>query len=307
MKKIRAMLPNFLIVGAEKSGTTWLYDRLHRHPDVFMPEVKEIHFFNHLNSNRTPRRNYEKHDFEWYRDHFRRWNGEAAVGEATPMYLCDERAPARIQNHLPEVKLVACLRHPTDRAYSHYWMARGKNHTERSFRQVVSQKILKFIERGRYGRQLERYLDRFGRSQLRILIHEEVFADPVRHLNELCTFLGVEDTFCHNQDWITEVVNRSSTVRVPLLHRAIGTAAKWMRDHDGFRQALDALKKTGLTNRIKEANKEPRDYSGMPDDLRRELDDCYASTVRKVEEILGRRIHVWREQSTAAIPESVSR
>lgn len=301
------MKPNFLIIGAEKAGTTWLYDRLRRHPDIFMPGVKEIHYFNELNSNHQPRRNYEKHDLEWYTDHFRQRENETAVGESTPMYLCDEQAPERIRTHLPDVRLIACLRHPTDRAYSHYWMARGKNHTEYSFQQVVDRKVSKFVKRGRYGVQLKRYLERFKRAQLQVVIHEELFADPVHHLNELCAFLGVEDTFYRDQDWITDAVNRSSTVRSTFFHRAIGTVAKWMRDRNGFRQALDALKKTGLTDRIKQANKQSRDYPDIPSDLRFELDNYYGSTVQEVEEILGRRIRVWRKQSTATIPESVSR
>lgn len=186
-------------------------------------------------------------------------------------------------------------------------MARGKAHTEYTFRQVVEQKVPKFIERGRYGEQLRRYLDRFERWQLHILIHEELFADPVRHLNKVCTFLGIEDTFYNDQEWITDAVNRSSTIRSTVLHRAISSVAKWMRDRNGFRQALDALKKTGLTDQIKQANREPRDYPEMPDELRRELDDYYSDTVRDIEEILGRRVRVWREQSTVAIPDLVSR
>ncbi len=299
--------PNFLIIGAEKAGTTWLYDRLRRHPDVFMPEVKEIHYFNHRSSNQNPRRNYENHDFRWYRDHFRHRKGESAVGEATPMYLCDQRAPVRIRKHLPQVRLISCLRYPTDRAYSHYWMARGKNHTQYSFRQVVDQKISKFIERGQYGKQLECYLNRFKRSQLQVVIHEELFVDPGQHLNKLCAFLGVGDTFYQGQDWIADAVNRSSTIRSPLLQRAIGAVAKWMRSRNGFRQVLDVLKNTGLTDRVKQVNKEPRDYPEMSSDLRQELDEYYASTVQRVEKVLGRRIPDWRDQSTATIPESVSR
>jgi hypothetical protein len=300
------MIPNFLVIGAEKSGTTWLYDRLRRHPDVFMPKVKEIHYFNKQNSNHQPRRSYEKHDFEWYEDHFRERERESAVGEATPMYLCDEQAPERIRNHLPNVRLVASLRYPTDRAYSHYWMARGKDHTMSSFEEIVERRSPRFIERGLYGKQLERYLSHFDRSQIRVLVHEELFANPTRHLNALCAFLEVEDTFYRDQDWITEAVNPSSTVRSSVLQQMIGTAAKWMRDREGFRQVLDALKKTGITDQIKQANKEPRDYPEMPVGLRRDLDGYYTSTVRKVEKIIGRRIPAWREQSTAAIPESQS-
>jgi hypothetical protein len=291
--------PNFLIIGAEKSGTTWLYDRLRRHPDVFMPEVKEIHYFNQLDSNHQPRRNYERHGFEWYEDHFRAREGEAAVGEVTPMYLCDKQASKRIRTHLPNVRLVACLRYPTDRAYSHYWMARGKEHMTRSFREVVQKRTLRFIERGRYGKQLERYLSQFNRSQILVLVHEELFADPVQHLNAISSFLGVEDTFYRDQSWITDAVNRSSTVRSTALHRMIGNTAKWMRDHEGFRQVLDFLKRTGLTDRIKKVNKAPRDYPDMPYELRCELDQHYAPTVQRVEEVLDREIWTWRNRSTA--------
>lgn len=298
--------PNFLIIGAEKSGTTWLYDRLRRHPDVFMPEVKEIHYFNQLDSNHQPRRNYERHDFEWYEDHFRAREGEAAVGEVTPMYLCDKQASKRIRTHLPNVRLVACLRYPTDRAYSHYWMAQGKEHTTRSFQEIVQKRTLRFIERGRYGKQLERYLSQFDRSQILVLIHEELFADPVQHLNAICSFLGVEDTFYRDQSWINDPVNRSSTVRSKALHRMIGRTAKWMRDHVGFRQMLDLLKKSGITDRVKEANKAPRDYPDMPYELRHELDQYYAPTVQRVEEVLNREVQPWRNRSTASTLEPSS-
>ena len=63
--------PTFSVIGAEKAGTTWLYDRLRRHPDIFMPDVKELHYFNHRNSNlEVPANNYEKQDLDWYKAHF---------------------------------------------------------------------------------------------------------------------------------------------------------------------------------------------------------------------------------------------
>jgi len=297
------MTPNFLIIGAEKAGTTWLYDRLRRHPNVFMPEVKEIHYFNHLNSNRRPCRNYGKHDLEWYEDHFRHRERESAVGEATPMYLCDKKAPARIAEHLPSVRLIACLRYPTDRAYSHYWMAQGKRHIDLEFREVVQRREERFIERGYYGKQLEKYLSCFGREQLQVLIHEELFANPVQHLNRVCAFLDVDDTFFQNQDWITEAINSSSAVRSPFVSRAIGGLAKWMRDHSGFRQILDVIKGVGVADRLKQANRVSRDYPEMPDALRHKLDELYAPTVQRVEQILGRRVKVWRDRCTAPIPE----
>ncbi len=290
------MLPNFLIVGAEKSGTTWLYSRLRRHFDIYMPGVKELHYFNKNNSNlEQPANNFESQGLEWYASHFQDADTESAVGEATPMYLCDVEAPARIQSTLPNVKLIACLRNPVDRAYSHYWMARGKAHTSRSFEKVVDQKESRFIERGCYGKQLDRYLDYFNREQLLILIHEEVFSSPSDALNQICSFLGVEDTYYQDQSWITEDVHSSSTERSILLHRAIGTIATWMRGQEGLRQFLDLLKKSEIAHWIKQANKKPRDYPEMPANLRDRLVDYYRPTVKHVEQMLGRPISVWTD------------
>lgn len=291
------MLPNFLIIGAEKAATTWLYDQLRRHPDIFMPRVKEIHFFNRRNSRLQLRRNYEQHDASWYRYFFRRRSGESAIGEATPMYLCDEVAPERIRHHLPDVKLIASLRYPVDRAYSHYWDARGKGHTDKSFEQIVGERDPRFIERGCYDEQLRRYLSLFDRRKLLILIHEELFSHPVRSLNRVCSFLDVDDTFFQDQSWITEKVNRSSQVRSTVVHRMVGATAKWMRDHWGFRQILDFIKWTGAARQIKQVNREVREYQPMPREVRTELDEYYAPTLRYVEDVIGRRVETWRARS----------
>jgi len=298
------MLPNFLHIGAEKSGTTWLYGRLHRHPDIFMPDVKELHYFNGKNSNlESPANNFKTQDLEWYEVHFEGAEEETAIGEATPMYLCDPEAPAKIHHTIPDVKLIACLRYPTDRAYSHYWMARGKDHTDQSFGEVARRRDERFIERGRYGKQLERYLDYFNRKQILILIHEEMFDVPSESLNKICSFLGVDDTFYRNQSWITKRAHPASTERSILLHRAIGTLATWMRGHKGFRQVLGWIKEVGIAKWVKQANKRERDYPEMPDKSRRDLDEYYAPTIHCVEQILGRQVKKWRSRSTRDLTE----
>lgn len=185
------------------------------------------------------------------------------------MYLCDKKAPKCIRHYLPDVRLVACLRYPTDRAYSHCWMSRGKEHTTRSFQEVVQCRLPRFIERGRHGEQLERYLSYFNRSKILVLVHEEMFDEPVQHLNKVCSFLGIDDSFYRNQSWITEPVNRSSAIRSTLLHRGISTAAKWMRDREGLRQMLGQY---------------------------------YAPAIQRVEEVLDRHIWPWQNRSTVFIP-----
>src|SRR5690606_33439746 len=111
-----ARLPTFLVIGAARSGSTWISRNLARHPDVFIPKEKELHFFD---------QRYEE-GIEAYRAYVRAATAEKAIGEATPAYLHTPAAAARIRAHLPDVKLIACLRDPIDRLYSRYWNARGR-------------------------------------------------------------------------------------------------------------------------------------------------------------------------------------
>jgi hypothetical protein len=176
-------------------------------------------------------------------------------------------------------------------------MARGKNHTEQSFEELVNERDERFVERGRYGQQLTRYLEIFDRGQLLVLIHEELFTRSAEALNRICSFLDVDDEFFQDQPWITGTVHSSSTERSIFLHRSIETVAMWMRRQRGFRQVLDFVKDLGIAQWVKQANKRERDYPEMPDELRRGLDEYYASTIHRVEQILGRRVEVWRNRT----------
>lgn len=284
------MLPNFLIIGAEKGGTTWLYEKLRRHSEVYMPRVKELYFFNNEGSSDKTQ--------EWYEKHF---EPAPAVGEATPAYMFDREAPRRIAEVVPDVKLIACLRYPTDRAYSHYWMDRGIGEIDCPFEEVVYERIDPYIGNGLYGEQLDRYLSYFDRDQLLILISEEVFAEPSASLNKICSFLGVDDTFYQDQEWIESRENRAAQSRSKLALEVMAIIGNWMRHTEGARQILDALKATGLTDLIKDANRRPREKPKMDPEVRADLDKYYASTVGSIEDLLGREIETWRNEMESVV------
>jgi hypothetical protein len=277
------MLPNFLIIGAQKAGTTWLYEKLRRHPEVFMPEVKELGFFSRDGSLGKSQ--------EWYEGHF---ETAPAIGEATPDYLYHPQAPRRIADTIPDANLIACLRDPTDRTYSHYWMNRGLGSVDCSFEEVVRRKQGQYVERSLYGEQLARYLSYFDRNQLLILISEEVFSNPSASLNHICSFLGVDDAFYQGQEWITDRENCAAQSRSESVLKTIRAVAIWMRHTEGARQVLDVIKATGLADLIKDANREPRKYPEMDPEMREELDKYYEPIVNRVEEIIGRRVEMWR-------------
>lgn len=142
-------MPNFLVIGAVKAGTTSLYHYLQEHPQVYMSSVKEPRFFV-LEGKQSDEQNAPGFlrtritTIEAYRALFDGVTTEVAIGEATPDYIHDPEAAPRIQQHLPDVRLIAMLRNPVDRAFSHYWQL--IRHAERPMSDFA-QDVQKAIER----------------------------------------------------------------------------------------------------------------------------------------------------------------
>jgi hypothetical protein len=178
------ILPNFLIIGAQKAATSTIYSYLREHPQVFMAR-KELAFFK--------RDYYYNRGMQFYSAHFNGWEGQKAIGEATPGYLHTPEAPKRIYQVVPDVKLIVSLRDPIDRAYSAYIMqqSKGSESLGRSFEEAV--KITpEYIEHGRYYRHLMRYLSFFSLKKLCILIYENLRTNPQQFYDNICDFLDIE-------------------------------------------------------------------------------------------------------------------
>jgi hypothetical protein len=196
-------LPDFLILGAQKAGTTALYAYLRWHPEITGPSFKEVSFFD---------RHYAKGE-RWYRAHMpvRR---RSLVGEASPSYLFHPLAPERVAGMLPGARLITLLRNPVDRAFSHYQHEVALGREPLSFEDAVDredermqgelERMLRdpsyfslawwnytYIARGRYAEQLERWFAAFPREQLLVLFTEELSADTAATYRRVLDFLGV--------------------------------------------------------------------------------------------------------------------
>jgi hypothetical protein len=197
------LLPNFVVIGAMRSGSTSLYKYLQAHPDVFMPR-KEIHFFD------------VKWDrgVSWYHTRFEGYNGQSAIGEATPTYLADPVALDRMAATIPDARLVAVLRDPVDRAYSHYWMEHARERDPRTFEEAIADEMAKraripasdYLERGRYATQLEQVCERFPREHVHVVLLDDLRDRPHDTYAATCRFLGIDDGFVPAR--IGERVNR---------------------------------------------------------------------------------------------------
>ncbi len=267
------MLPTFLIIGAPKAGTTSLAAYLDAHPDVFLAPEKEVHFFDD---------HYDR-GVDWYRSRFDGGRVARAVGEATPMYMYRDTALERMASLLPDAKLIAVLRDPIDRAYSHYWWMHAL--TERkSFAEAVRSEMAgartEYVSGGLYLERLERVCSYYPRSSLHVVILEQMTASLNETYRAICRFLGVDDGVAPAS--LGNVLNPSYRLRVPSLRRAMIRTRAWKR--------LPA----GLAERIDRWNRISFRYPAMDAAVRAELETYYAEPNAALAAWFGRDIPEWK-------------
>ncbi len=297
-------LPNFLIIGAAKSGTTALHHYLRQHPQVYMSPQKETNFFafegrnvaftgpgdeGTSNSAITSLHAYEK-QFEAASD-------ELAIGEASPWYLYSSSAAANIRRHLPDAKLIVVLRNPVDRAFSSYLHVVRDGRENLSFEDGLLAEedrirrgweyIWHYRRAGLYTEQVERFLTLFGREQLRFYLYDDFLADPALLLSDVYEFLGVDSGF------VASTSLRPNTTGVPknqLLGRLLfqpnplkATAKRLMpqrlRYDLGQRLSRRVLKKPSIS--------EP---------INRELTYFYEDDVLALSNLIGRDLSAWSQE-----------
>ncbi|WP_456432620.1 sulfotransferase family protein, partial [Thermosulfuriphilus sp.] len=177
------MLPNFLGIGAQRSATTWLFECLREHPEIFLPSQKEIHFFDE---------NFEK-GLQWYESFFKEVSKEKAIGEITPNYYHNPDVLERIKTVLPRVKMLLALRHPLDRAYSAYRLLH-EHYKNIPFESALSPDSY-LLDLSLYARHISYLYKIFSPSQIHIFFYEDILRDPISVLKGIYRFLNVDESF----------------------------------------------------------------------------------------------------------------
>ena len=193
--------PNFMVIGAQKCGTSWLSEMIRQHPDVYAPIRKELHFFN-------LRRNYRR-GMDWYQGQFSDYGGQKAIGEFTPNYLwicpnqqeVEERGvidniPQIVHRWYPDLKMIVCMRDPVKRAMSahcHFMRSRTFPPTSRIMDVGYTNGI---ITMGYYYKQISEWLKYFPRENFLFLVYEEdVLRNKMATMRTVFRFLGVDESF----------------------------------------------------------------------------------------------------------------
>lgn len=291
--------PNFLCIGAQKAGTSSLHVILRNHPQIYLPEVKETHFFDWDEK--------YQNGLDWYLEQFYADVGnERAIGEITPNYMYDKNAPERICNHLGKaVKLIFILRNPADRAYSQYLMHKSKRSEKNSYAESVriGVELLRtgkdyplntnhpfhYLNRGFYDAQINMLLKFFKKENMLFFLFESDFIDNRRGMIEkICDFLDVDKLELD----LDVKANASAVLRSEKADYLLNTAnpvnqfAKSLLPSKGLRTKMKA--RLGAMNLRSLLNKEDRET--QQEFL---INNVYKESILKLEHIIERDLSCW--------------
>ena len=279
------VFPNFLGLGAMRCGTTWLNVQLASHPKIYLPERKEIHYFDQF---------YERGS-EWYGKFFppkKEAEYYSGLGEITPEYLFDPKVPERIKNFLPTCKFIVLLRNPVDRLFSHYVMATSLGWTNKPFWDFADEGKIAY-RKGLYVDQLARYFGLFHRNQFLILFYEEIFGDSHntdRALEGISNFLGIDSSLFPKEQIGSRVHERFGRPKFFAAYSAAVRLKRWLFMND-MDWVFETAKKLGVTKRIfgKQAT-----LPKFSNEDRIQLVKKYNPSIDQLEDFLSKDLTIWR-------------
>ena len=265
---------DFIGIGAQRSGTSWVYACLYEHPEICIP-IKEIHFFSRDRFNKGR---------EWYESHFKKCEAGKKRGEFSTSYLYSGNTAERIHSLYPTTKIIAIIRNPISRAFSQYGnaMKGGEIPESMSFEEYYRSDA-SVLEQGLYAKQLKEYFSRFDRSQILVLVYEDN-KDPQKFIQTIYAFLGV------NADFIPSMLHDEINIsRVPKhigIEKGMHRFSEFLRRH-GFDKVVHAIRRAGLPELVRTLNTKPKKKE-KPQFDREYLDTYFRDDVHTLSIMLGR-------------------
>ena len=284
--------PNLFIVGAPRAGTTSLYEYLKNIPEIYMSPNKEPHFFACF---AVPQHHKPIMGKETYLNLFEKAGDEKFLGEGSTHYLSNLGAPKLIHKVSPRAKIIISLRDPVDRLFSHYLLREHTEWIRCSFHEQI-QRELKFsnstkemfpiMKFSKYADDVKRYLDIFGKNQVKIIIFEEFVKDPKKTVEDILRFLGLNQSLANFKDDVYNQFVGRAVPRGKLSQLILDKSAK----SKIIKKIIPYSTRRFLENKTL-TKKEPKPKIDQAD--RELLIDFYKDDVKKLENLLGQKMP-WR-------------
>lgn len=295
------VMPNFLIIGAAKAGTTSLYSYLNQHPQIFMCPEKEPRFFalegeplDFGGPTQTSINRASINNLQAYCQLFEGVTDEIAIGEASTLYLSSPKAPERIKYYLPDVKLIAVLRDPVQRAFSSYLHLVRDGYETLSFAEGLKaeasriqdkwQPLWYYKQRGFYYEQLKRYFDLFSADQIKIYLFEDLNRDSTAIVQDITQFLGVDDNFSPD-------ITRENVSGIP--------KNRWLQTlftkENPIKSSLKAFVPKELRQTIAQTVQKHNlgEKPTLSPEIRQELIALYRDDILQLQDLIGRDLSQW--------------
>lgn len=273
---------DFIGIGAQKAGTSWIYACLYEHPDVCAPQ-KELHFFS---------RERYKEGVDWYEQQFSACKDGELRGEFSTSYLYTPGTAARISKHYPDAKLIAVVRNPIDRAFSQYKNAikAGEISKSTTFGSYVKN-VPSAREQGLYAKQLGAYFHYYSSLQLLVMVYEDSKEDPLGYMKTIYNHLEIDPEFVPKM--LKQYVNEERTPRFVFVERMMHRVAEGLRKI-GLHKLVWAVKRSGATDAVRNANTEEKKGEGvrMTEEERKELATYFKDDVEQLSSLMKRNLNV---------------
>lgn len=291
------LAPSFFCVGAQKAGTTALHNYLSRHPRIFLPKIKETHFFN--DGHDTWHLGYA----HYLQTYFSGSANYSISGEIDPEYLYFPETAERIAAHLPEAKLIFMFREPVSRAYSHYWMSVRRGLEKLPFVEALEREAdrmkhghmamsdFSYAGRGFYFRQLQPYLTHFPLENMLFLLSEDLHCQAMATLENVYAFLGVESV-----PYFPIRADQSNQAALPI---SMGVQDFLVRP-SGLKSLGKALLpqtvRRYLRAVVEARNRRSTEFQPIPDAVRRQMLAGYRDDTLALSRLIGRDLGAWLDE-----------
>ena len=299
-------LPDFLVIGAGKSGTTSLHEYLNQHPQIFMG-TKEPNFFHYELETEdsfdieATKKHYRESvtDLTSYKGLFKDAKDGQLLGEVSNLYLNSEKAYKRIEYYVPEVKLIAILRHPADRLFSRYYhLVREDKLPSKSFDDIFDKSSIwwrraDLIPEGFYFSQLKKFYDTFKRDQIKVFLYEEFINETDRVVKDIFEFLNVNPDIKVGTDVI---YNKSGEVKNKAIDTLVGQNSAPILFLKRYAPAVHkAMKNSVQVNRILNAlrNKNLEKPELSKENRKRIIEEIYKEDILELQQLLQRDLSHW--------------
>lgn len=287
------MLPNFIIIGAPKAGTTSLYHYLSEHPQVFMSEPKEVNYFSReeIIEQGLYYKDFKAKNLNEYKQLFETASNQKAIGEGSVSYLFYPKTAEKIKACISNVKIIMLLRNPMERGYSHYLMDYKLGLVDLTYEEIVYKKsnhkyinlyYQQYVELGLYYEQVKRYLELFDKEQIKIYFQEDLRENSEAIVDDLYDFLNIEKSSVPNTN---KEHNAFSMPKNKLIHKLYGSHIVRTTLSKFFPESL----KEWLLNNLFERTKKPV----LDNKIKTYLLSIYKPDIQNLEKLLNKNLSYW--------------